>query len=328
MEKYFITGSTGLIGNALTRLLVAKDKPLHLLARSPSTLAPIKNQEVNIFQGDITDYESVDKAMKGCSHVFHLAACATQFDKDPGVFDRVNVEGTRNVLQAALNNQIEKVVYTSTAGLFPVTSISEDANEDSEMPSQFMTDYIRTKFLAESVVNEFSEKGLSITKVYPTRVYGPGSLRESNSVTKILKFYSEGKWPFIPGNGKTYGNYVYLEDVVQGLLMAMESGKPGQGYILGGENVTFDELFRTIRIASNKNHMLVHVPYPVLWFVSAILQVIAGISGKPPLITPGWIRRYLEHRRLSSEKAIRELGYTITPLNAGLTKTMEWLNQL
>ncbi|HAX95644.1 MAG TPA: hypothetical protein DCY35_03860 [Prolixibacteraceae bacterium] len=328
MERYFITGSTGLIGNALAGLLVSLHKPLHLLVRSPSKLTITATEGVHIFQGDITDYNTVEKAMKGCTHVFHLAACATQFDQDPGVFDRVNVDGTRNVLQAAFVNQIEKVVYTSTAGLFPVTSPLEDANEESEMPSHFMTDYIRTKFLAESLVNGYSEKGLSITKVYPTRVYGPGSLRESNSVTRILKFYSEGKWPFIPGDGKTFGNYVFLEDVVRGILKAMQSGKPGDGYILGGENVTFDELFRNIKMASNKNHILVHVPYPVLWFGSTIIKGIAMISGKPPLITPGWIRRYLEHRRLSSDKAIRELGYSITPLSDGLTKTMTWLNQL
>lgn len=327
MERYFITGSTGLIGRALTELLSSHGKSLHLLVRSPSKLSFTNLEGVEVFQGDITDFDSVEKAIKGCSHVFHLAACATQFDKDPGVFDRVNVEGTRNVLLAAANNHIQKVVYTSTAGLFPVTSKTEDANEDSGKPVNFSTDYIRTKYLAEKVIQEFSEEGLPITTVYPTRVYGPGSLRESNSVTKILKLYSRGKWHLIPGDGQTYGNYVFLDDITQGLLHAMKSGKTGEGYILGGENVTFDELFRNIKEASGKKHILVHLPYPVLWTGAALLLIFSRLLGKPPLITPEWIRRYLEHRRLSSDKAIRELGYTITPLKEGLTKTMEWINQ-
>lgn len=327
MERYFITGSTGLIGRALTDLLISKQKPVHLLVRSPSTVSFSPNEWVEVFEGDITDYNSVEQAMKGCTHVFHLAACATQYNQDPVIFERVNVDGTRNVLQAALKNQIQKVVYTSTAGLFPVTSQFEDANENSEMPSEFFTDYIRTKYLAEGVIKEYSKMGLSITIIYPTRVYGPGALRESNSVTKILKLISEGKWRLIPGDGQTFGNYVFLDDITRGLLLAMESEKAGGSYIMGGENVTFDELFHNMKAASQKNHMLIHVPYPVLWFGSSIILVFARLLGKPPLITPGWIRRYLQHRRLSSDKAIRELGYTITPLNDGLKKTMAWIRK-
>lgn len=327
MAKYFITGSTGFIGMELTKQLIEEGAVIHLLVRNPLKADSLAAPGVSVFEGDITDYASVARAMKGCTHVFHLAAHARSFSKDPKDFDRINIDGTQNVLRAAFENKISKLVFTSTAGVFRTTNKHEDAIETSIKPDKYVTEYARTKRQAEILCTDFSQKGLPIVTVYPTRVYGPGIMNESNSVTRLLHLVSKGKWRIIPGDGKTFGNYVFIDDIIKGLKGAMRYGISGEGYILGGENVTFDELFETMKYVSGKKFRLFYIPYPFLWFSSVMMVLIAKITNKRPLISSGWLKSYLTHRRLSSFKAIAELDYQITPLRDGLEKTFHWLNQ-
>jgi NAD+-dependent farnesol dehydrogenase len=327
MNKYFITGSTGFIGKELTKKLLKQGEHVHILVRDRKKAEELNHPGVTIFKGDITDYSAVEEAMQGCSHVFHLAALAKPFSKDVTAFDSINIDGTRNVLEAALKYGISKIVFTSTAGTFDTTSEFDDATEGSPKPETYFTDYARTKRVAEKICDEYIGKGINIVTVYPTRVFGPGLLSESNSISKILNLYQKGKWRVIPGNGKTYGNYVYIDDVINGHLLAMQKGKTGEGYILGGENLTFDEFFSTIKRVSGKEYALFHIPYPLLWMGSAIMVLFARLFNRQPLISPGWVKRYLQHRRLSSSKSIKDLDYRITPFETGLSLTLKWLNQ-
>lgn len=327
MNKYFITGSTGFIGKELTKRLIKQGEHVHLLVRDRKKAEELIQPGVTIFTGDITNYSAVEEAIQGCSHVYHLAALAKPFSKDISAFDSINIDGTRNVLKAALKCGISKTVFTSTAGTFGTTSEFDDAIEESSKPETYFTDYARTKRVAEKLCDEYIGKGLNIVTVYPTRVFGPGLLSESNSISKILNLYQKGKWRIIPGNGKTFGNYVYIDDVINGHLQAMQKGKINEGYILGGENLTFAELFSTIKRVSGKNYELFHIPYPLLWMGSAIMVSFARLFNRQPLISPGWVKRYLQHRRLSSSKSIKDLDYRITPFETGLTRTLEWLNK-
>lgn len=326
MNKYFISGSTGFIGIELTKKLISEGNHLHLLVRDRKKIIEFNPANITVFEGDITVYDDVDNAMQGCNFVFHLAAHAKAFANDSSIFDHINIDGTRNILEAALKNKISKVVFTSTAGTFGTTSEFEDVTEESQKPEKYYTNYARTKRIAEKLCDDYISKGLNIVTVYPTRVFGPGLLSESNGISKILNLYKNGKWRVIPGNGKTYGNYVYIDDVVNGHMQAMLKGNSGSGYILGGENLTFDELFSAIQKVSQKKYKLFHISYPILWLASAIMVIIARIIKRQPLISPGWVKRYLQHRRLSSTKAINELGYRITPVESGLATTLKWLN--
>lgn len=324
--KYFITGSTGFIGMALTKRLVAEGNSIHLLVRSPQKAKELQLPGVTIFEGDILNVASIEAAMHSCTHVFHLAAYAKPTAKAARVFHEVNIEGTRNVLEAALKFRIKRVVFTSTAGTFGPTDNINDVNEESTRPEKYYTFYAETKREAELVCKGYQGKGLDVITVFPTRAFGPGILNESNSLTKIAEKYQKGYWRIIPGNGKNFGNYVFVDDVVNGLLLAMDKSRPGENYILGGHNATFKELFQTIRQASGKKYLFLYVPYPFLWLSSALLWVGGLLIRKPAMITPAWVKRYLQHRRLSSEKAQKELGYTITPLLKGFGKTYAWLN--
>ena len=325
METFLITGSTGFIGMELAKTLATQGHRLHLLVRSPEKAKSLLTDGVILFKGDITDTDSLEEAMKGTTHVFHLAALAKQVSDDPADFEQINVQGTRNVLECAHRLQIRKVVYTSTAGIFGTTGPDEEADETRKKPESYTTEYERTKKNSEEICREYTARGLNISLTYPTRVFGPGVISESNAITKIISLYIRGKWHIIPGNGKTYGNYVFIEDVVKGLILAMKKGMPGEGYILGGHNVTFNELFRAIKSCSTKKYRLIHIPYPFLWFASAVIVAVSKLTHTPPLITPAWIRRYLLHRRLSSAKAISDLGYRVTPLYEGITRTIAWL---
>ncbi len=325
--RYFISGSTGFIGMALAKSLLANDCKVNLLVRSAQKANELLLLGASIFEGDITNKASVEAAMQGCTHVFHLAGYAKPTSIDPGVYHEVNVEGTKNVLDAALSCGVQRVVFTSTAGTFGPTSANIDANEDSPRPQKYHTLYAETKRKAELLCEDYKRRGLDIITVFPTRVFGPGIMNESNSLTKIAALYNKGKWRIIPGNGKTFGNYVFVDDVVNGLMLAMEKSRPGECYILGGENVTFDELFKTMARSSAIKRLLFRLPFALLWLGAAMLSVFGFLLQKPPLITPAWVKRYLQHRRLSSLKAEKELGYTITPLNLAFKKTFAWLNK-
>lgn len=325
--KYFITGATGFIGMKLARELAMDGHEIHLLVRSPEKAKSLILPGVSIFEGDISDIRSIEKAMLGCTHVFHLAAYAKPTAKDQDIFWETNVEGTRKVLDTALKLGIERVVFTSTGGTFGVTGPNSDVTETSQRPKVFFTKYAETKRQAEILCQEFIRKGLDVITVYPTRVYGPGVVNESNAVTKIMGDYLKGKWRLIPGNGKTFGNYVFVGDVVNGLILAMEKSRKSEDYILGGTNVTFNEFFQTIKNASGKNFMLFRVPYPILWIAAALMTIFGSLTRRPAMITPGWVKRYLQHRRLSSKKAEKELGYSITSLKVGFAKTFNWIKQ-
>lgn len=325
MRTYLITGSSGFIGMSLARRLMNENQQVNLLVRSPAKIRHLEKPGVQIFQGDITDPASVENAMAGCTHVFHLAAHARSFEEDPQIFDRINTQGTQNVLEAALKLGVKRVVFTSTAGTFGVTTADVLADENSERPEILETDYARTKRKAEKLCNDYYQRGLDIVTVYPTRVYGPGVINESNSLTKLLNLVLEGKWRVIPGDGKTYGNYVFVDDVVNGLLLALEKGKKGEDYILGGENLTFDELFGVMKTVTGSKTRMFHAPFIALYLAAGTMVAYAHLTGNRPLISPAWVKRYLSHRKLSSLKAVEELGYHITPLSEGFRTTVNWI---
>lgn len=323
---YFLTGFTGFIGNRLASELVKKGHQVNILVRSPGKAASLMTENVTLFQGDITDYDSVERAMKGCSGVFHLAALARVWSRNPELSYRINVEGTGNVLEAALKNGVKRVVFTSSAGTIRPSGPFEDSTEDSEPPSFYLTEYERTKNEAEKLCLEYVQKGLDVVILNPSRVYGPGMIGESNSVTKIISLYDKGKWRILPGDGSSYGNYVYIDDVVAGHVRAMEKGLAGDRYILGGENVTFEQFFRILGEVSGKKNRLIKLPAPAMTAIARVLFLIAGVFRKDPLVTPAWVERYLQHRRLSNVKAETQLGYQVTPLAEGMKKTLIWLN--
>jgi len=322
--KYFVTGATGFIGERLVKRLVADGQEVHALVRSESKARRMLPAPVKLFNGNLADTGTIHKAIAGCDGAFHLAAFAKVWSKDPELPYRVNVTGTKNVFDAARQSGVGRVVFTSTGGTLNPSEGDKPVDEETPRTIDFFNAYEKTKSEAEKLALDYAEKGLEVVTVNPTRVYGPGYENESAAMTKIIRKFNKGTWRIIPGSGKKYGNYVFINDVVEGHLLAMEKGRNGHRYIIGGENATYDQFFQILKNVTGQDRVMIHIPYGLLNFVVWIQFVAARMIGKPPLITPQWIRKYLHHWACSSRKAQEELGYRITPLDEGIRKTIDW----
>ncbi len=323
--KFFVTGATGFIGGRLVKRLVDDGHTVHALVRSKTKARRMLPDSVRLFEGDLDNIEIIRQGMKGCAGAFHLAAYAKVWSKDPALPYRVNVAGTRNILDAAKQLNLQKVVFTSTGGTLNPSDGHIPVDEETPRTIDFFNDYESTKSKAENLAQQYAGQGLHVVTVNPTRVYGPGTENQSAAMTMIIRKFHKGIWRIIPGSGKKFGNYVFIDDVVEGHLMAMEKGRAGHRYIIGGENVTYDQFFETLKKVTGQKRIMVHIPYGLLNFVVWMQFMATRLVGKMPLITPKWIRKYLHHWACSSRKSKVELGYRITTLEKGIEKTIEWI---
>jgi len=324
MEKFLVTGATGFIGKNIALKLANSGYKVHALYRSLTKTAELIHPNISLFEGDILNIPGLERAMESCTGIFHLAAFAKAWSKDSGQFYKVNYTGTVNVLESAIKFKVNKIVFTSTAGVLG-PSDSESLDETTRRKTAFFFEYERTKWLAEEIIRDYVQNGLNVVIVNPSRVYGPGLLSDSNGLTKMIQSYCNGKWRLIPGNGRTIANYVYIDDVVNGHIQAYNKGQQGEKYILGGENISYNDFFNLLIKLSGKKFRLFKIPPLVLVLISTLMILITRITGKPPLITPGLVKKFLSNCSLSSEKARNDLGYNVTSLEAGITKTIRWL---
>lgn len=324
----FITGVTGYIGQKLALQLAADRHIIHALVRDEQKgRSLLDHPNIRLFTGDILDPNSLLNAMAGCGQVYHLAALASVWHKEPQSFHTINVKGLQNVLDACLQLGITDVLFTSTAG---VVGDSVDGNpvcEGTNANPKLETLYEKSKVEAEKLLKSYIPKGIRGVIVNPSRVYGPGILTESNGFTRLMKMYIHGQWKIKPCNGKSIGNYVYIDDTINGLISAMEKAKPGERYLLGGVNATYNDFFSLVDELTGVKRKMYNVPLPVMLFLSRVQVMMAQLFGKQPMITPPFVRKYNKHWIVSSQKAEQEIGYTIMPLREGVSKTLDWLNQ-
>lgn len=323
--KYLLTGATGYIGTQLAQRLAAQGHTVHALYRSESKLGNLNQVEnIHFFKGDILDVKSLELAVEGCDAVFHVAAFAKPWHKDPQTFFRLNVKGAENVFQTAKRAGVKRVVFTSTAGVIsPSDGTPSDENTARTIP--LSTLYEKSKAEAEELAKSLNSSEMEIVTVNPSRVYGPGLLSDSNGVTRMVKLYLEGKFRFLPGDGRSIGNYVFIWDVVDGHLQAMEHGRGGERYILGGDNASFREFFDLLAKVSGKKVRLFKLPIPLMNMAAQAMEWRANWTGAPPLITPPFVKKYSYNWDLSSAKAEMELGYQPKNLEQGLAETVDWL---
>jgi len=322
----FISGATGYIGSRLAIRLANEGNIIHALYRSEAKTDLIKHPNILLFKGDILDVPSLSAAMKNCEQVYHIAAFAKVWDKNPSRIYRLNIEGAINVISCGIKLGVKKFVCTSTAGVFGPSGESKYIDEETIKPEKYFIDYESSKAILESILKSYAVSGIPIVVVNPSRVYGPGLLSESNGVTRMIKSYSEGRWRVIPGDGNSPGNYVHVDDVVTGHIQAMNFGIPGENYILGGSNITYNELFSEIAFQTGRNYLMIHIPLWIMLLLSHLMLFFARISGKDPLISPPLVKKFIHHWNASSAKAIRELGYLPMSFQEGIKNTLNWLN--
>lgn len=317
--KTLLTGGTGYIGSMFLKKLVGSGEDIvALYHHQPPELQADNLQWV---KGSLNDIDSLLNAMNDCNHVFHMAGLARVSHPDKEAFFNINVKGTENILIAAGKTGVEKLVYTSTASVMSY-SISTPVNESDPLLEPLDDDYSVTKFIAETKVLNESKNGLQTVVVNPPRVFGPGKESESSPVNKLIKDYLHKPVYFIPSDGHYCGNFAFIDDVLDGHLLAMKKGRSGERYILGGENHDFIELYTALEQLTHLKRRRINVPRWVMNIATEFADLWSAISGTVPKITPAAVSKIFSNRLLTCEKAIRELGYHITPFTLGLEKTI------
>jgi nucleoside-diphosphate-sugar epimerase len=323
--KIFITGSSGFVGSQLALSLAGDNNEVCVLLRDPSKASTFRGSGVSVIIGDLSDIEKLRTGMYGCDWVFHLAAFTKPVSKDPELPYRTNVTGTLNVLEAAKTQSVKKVIITSSAGTLGYSRDGLPVVEETGNNPVYHTEYERTKAFAEVASGEYNSDKMAVVIVNPSRIYGPGSLTISNSVTRIIKLYGRGVWRIIPGNGEAIGNYVFIDDVISGIILAAIHGKGGERYILGGENLSYIEFFSILGDVFGKRRKLMMLKEPSLKRIVRLAGLYSSITRKPPFISSEWLDKYLQNWILSSNKAQTQLNYKITPFREGAERTVLWL---
>lgn len=324
--KLLITGSTGYIGHKLALAAAAKGYQVHALLRDCNSPNRPIHPNIHYFKGDINQPQTLTAALQGCDAVLHAAALAQLWNKDRKLFYKVNVEGTKNMLEAARQQGVKKFVYTSTGAVLG-PSYAHPVCEDDPRRTPFENDYEISKHCAEEIVRDYARNGLFSVIVYPPRVYGPGLETGGNAVNGLIKKVLQARVTFVPSPGDVVANYAYVDDVVQGHFDALQYSLNGEKYILGGENVSYTRFFQTIIQASGRNTRMIGIPKPVLKAWSAVLFGACYVTRTHTNISPKVIDRLFQNRALSSEKAVRQIGYTITPFEQGITQTVHHLKK-
>ncbi len=318
----FVTGATGFVGSHVVRLLLLRGDRVRILARNSSRKANVEGLGCEIVIGDLKDSMSVERCVQGCRKVYHVAADYRLWSRNPqDIYDN-NVGGTRNLLSAACEAGVEKVVYTSTVGTIGMRHDGVPADEDSPVKLDDMIGhYKRSKFMAEQVALEFAASGLPVVIVNPTTPVVPGYIKPTPTGKVILDFI-KGRMPAYVDTGL---NVMGVEDVAQGHLLAEEKGRVGERYILGGENWSLVEIMETLARITGRHTPRVPIPWIVALLAAYMDHVVVGtILRREPFIPLEGVRMARYKMYVSSEKARRELGYSPKPVEQALREAVDY----
>lgn len=323
--KTLITGGTGFIGSAVTRKLVAAGYEVRALARAGSNLANLSGLPVEIVSGDLRDSQSLQKAVRGCSLVFHVAADYRLWTPDPGELYEVNVAGTRNLIVAASREGVERLVYTSSVAVLGLNRDGSPAHEDTPVSlSDMIGHYKRSKFLAEAEVKRLMrDLGLPVVIVNPSTPVGPGDIKPTPTGRLIIDAAS-GRMPAYVDTGL---NFVHVDDVAHGHLLALEHGRAGERYILGGYNMALKRALAEIAALTGRKPPRIRLPHSLVLAIAAASEAWSLVSRKEPRVNLTGARLSRKKMYFSIEKARRQLGYKARPATEGFRDALNWFRQ-
>jgi dihydroflavonol-4-reductase len=316
-----VTGATGFVGAAVARALLREEHKVRVLARPNGDRRNLAGLDVEIAEGALEDAASLARAIAGCHYLFHVAADYRLWVPDAAAMFRANVDGTRELMSAALAAGIERVVYTSSVATI---GIVKDGVADEATPSgedDMIGPYKRSKFLAERAVDELiAERALPAVIVNPSTPVGPGDVKPTPTGRIIVEAAKGRK----PGYVDTGLNLVHVDDVAAGQLLAAERGRIGERYILGGENLSLAEILATVARAAGRRPPALKIPYAVVLPIAAGAEMIARITGREPFTTLDGVRMSRKKMYFSSAKAARDLGYAPRPAREAIADAVAW----
>ena len=323
--KTLITGATGFVGSAVLRKLVSVGHDVRALVRPQSDRRNLLELPVEIVHGDLRDRSSLEKAVKGCSVLFHVAADYRFWVPHPDELYEVNVTGSRNIVLAAADAGVERIVYTSSVAVLGSNKDESPADEETPVTlADMIGHYKRSKFLAEAEIRELvKSRGLPVVIVNPSTVVGPRDIKPTPSGRMIIDAAS-GRMPAYVDTGL---NFVHVEDVAEGHLLALERGRVGERYILGGTNLTLKEALSEIASIAGRKPPRIRLPHNLVLAVAAIAEAWSRVSGKEPWVNLTSVRLARKKMYFSTEKAQLELGYRPRPIREAFRDAIDWYRQ-
>jgi len=318
----FLTGATGFVGSHVARSLAAQGADLRLLVRPASDLRNIQELQAERVIGDLRDTASLKKAVAGCDVIFHVAADYRLWVRDPEQMYRSNVEGTRAILEAARENKVRRVVYTSSVATMGFQSNGHLADEDSPVSlANMIGPYKRSKFMAEEIAVEAGRSGMDVVVVNPTTPVGERDIKPTPTGRIVVDFLKK-KFPAYVDTGL---NLVDVAECARGHVAALEKGKSGERYILGGENLTLKQILDKLAVITGLPSPSIKVPHLVALATGVVDQVFTGyIRNREPRATIDAVRMGRKKMFVSSSKAERHLGWKIVPVDGALRRAAEW----
>ena len=320
--KAFVTGATGFLGSHVARVLADQGADLRLLVRPTSNLKNLEGLTAETATGDLRDAASLEKAMSGCDTVFHVAADYRLWVRDPNEMYRSNVDGTRALLEAASKNGVGRVVYTSSVATVGFTSDGRPADEDSPVSlANMIGHYKRSKFMAEQVALEAGRSGMHVVTVNPTTPIGEQDVKPTPTGRIVVDFMKR-KFPAYVETGL---NLVDVRECARGHVAALEKGRSGERYILGGEDLTLKRILDKLGQITGLPSPKIKLPY-IFAFAAGIVDeaVIGLLLRREPRATVDTVRMGKKKMFASSAKAERELGWKIVPIDGALRRAVEW----
>jgi dihydroflavonol-4-reductase len=320
--KALVTGATGFVGAAVARALIKEGWQVRALARKGSDRRNVQQLALEVVEGDLHDTLSLEKAVANCDALFHVAADYRLGAFDPRQLYQTNVEGTRNILQAASRAGVGRIVYTSSVATVGIPTDGTPGQEDTPVAvADMIGHYKRSKFLAEELVRDAARQGMSVVIVNPSTPIGPGDVKPTPTGQMVLDA-AAGRMPAYVDTGL---NIVHVDDVATGHLLAFHRGRVGERYILGGEDMTLREILTDIAQLVGRKPPRVRLPRGVVMPIAYVAEGIARITGRPGRITVEGVRMSRKRMFFCSEKAKRELGYSWRAPTDALRDAITWL---
>lgn len=320
--RAFVTGATGFVGSHVARALAQQGANLRLLVRSSSRTDNIADLRAEVEMGDLREPESLKNAMRGCEYVFHVAADYRLWVRDPEQMYRANVEGTRAVIQAAQECGVRRVIYCSSVATMGFTETGQIVDEDTPVSlGDMIGHYKRSKFMAEQIALEAGRKGANVVVVNPTTPIGEQDIKPTPTGRIIVDFLKR-KFPAYVDTGL---NLADVREVARGHLLAMEKARPGERYILGGENLTLKQILDKLSALTGLPSPTMKVPHAVAMGFAALDQFFTGmVLGKEPRATIDAVKMGRKMMFASSARAELELGYRTLPVEDALRRAVNW----
>jgi len=322
--KALVTGATGFVGAAVARALNAAGWQVRVLARSGSNRANLRGLAAEVIEGDLADVASLEGALAGCDALFHVAADYRLGARDPGQLYRSNVEGTRNILNAARTAGVARIVYTSSVATIGIPPDGSPGDERTPVALDNMIGhYKRSKYLAEEVAREAARTGMSVVIVNPSTPVGPGDIKPTPTGQLVLDS-AAGRMPAYVDTGL---NIVHVDDVAAGHLLAHERGKVGERYILGGEDMTLQTMLAQIAGLVGRKPPRIRLPYAAVLPIAYLAEGFAAVTGRSGRVTLEGVRMSRKRMFFSSGKAVSELGYHWRPPLEAFSDAVTWFRE-